>query len=379
LQTVPPKDPKLSAGPALSNPSKGGAKRHYLNMTGRAWKQLRRNWGLGPSPFLLWQSFVPGRLFATSARLQQNTNREKLERANLKDAVVILGYWRSGTTYLHELLCLDARRCYPTTDACMNPHQFLLREPPRPPAGTVVHRPMDEMEVTPDSPQEDEFALLSLGARSPYEALLVPLHLRQALKLTDLRNLTPQEQAEWRTAFCDFARGVSVRGGGRPIIFKSPTHGYRVRELRELLPDARWIVITRDPATHFESVVKMWRKMCETYALTKLPPDDEIREAVLEDRRVFERRMQEDIADIPANRLATITYESLVAAPVAACERIYSNLELGDFEAVRSRIEGEVARRAGYRAQGRGPVAPWRDRINREWSEVFDRYGYSRL
>ena len=379
MQTAPAKEFKIAAGPAPSNPAKSGMKRHYLNMTGRAWKNLRRNWGLAPSPLLLWQSFVPGRLFAASARLQQNTNREKLQNANLRDAVVVLGYWRSGTTYLHELLCLDERRCYPTTDACMNPHQFLLREPPRPPAGTVVHRPMDEMEVTPDSPQEDEFALLSLGARSPYEALLVPQHLKHALRLTDLRGLTGQEQQDWREAFCDFARGVSVRGGGRPIIFKSPTHGYRVRELRELLPDARWIVITRDPATHFESVVKMWRKMCETYALTKLPADDEIRAAVLEDRPAFERRMQEDIAEIPANRLASITYESLVAAPVAACERIYSNLELGDFETVRPRIEAEVARRAGYRAQGRQPTAPWRERINRGWSEVFERYGYNRL
>jgi len=47
---------------------------------------------------------------------------------------------------------------------------------------------MDEMEVRPGSPQEDEFALLSLGARSPYEALLVPAILPESLKLTDLAN-----------------------------------------------------------------------------------------------------------------------------------------------------------------------------------------------
>ena len=50
---------------------------------------------------------------------------------------------------------------------------------------------MDEMEVRPASPQEDEFALLSLGARSPYESLIIPSVLPEALKLTDPRDLSP--------------------------------------------------------------------------------------------------------------------------------------------------------------------------------------------
>ena len=44
----------------------------------------------------------------------------------------------------------------------------------------------------------------------------------------------------------------------RPLILKSPTHGFRVATLRELLPDARFVLIVRDPATHFESVIRMW-------------------------------------------------------------------------------------------------------------------------
>ena len=73
---------------------------------------------------------------------------------------------------------------------------------------------MDEMTVRPGSPQEDEFALLSLGARSPYEALLVPQQLNRALMLADPRDLTPEEEQQWRAAFLSFLRGVWVRGGG---------------------------------------------------------------------------------------------------------------------------------------------------------------------
>jgi hypothetical protein len=51
----------------------------------------------------------------------------------------------------------------------MNPHHFLFSEASAlAQKDSSTQRPMDEMEARPSSPQEDEFALLSLGARSPY-------------------------------------------------------------------------------------------------------------------------------------------------------------------------------------------------------------------
>ncbi len=77
---------------------------------------------------LFWQTSGPGSLLSMLAGLQQTVSREQLAKANFQNAVVVLGYWRSGTTLLHELLCLDTRYTYPTTHACMNPHHFLLSE-----------------------------------------------------------------------------------------------------------------------------------------------------------------------------------------------------------------------------------------------------------
>jgi omega-hydroxy-beta-dihydromenaquinone-9 sulfotransferase len=352
----------------------------YLNLTRGAWRQLRRNWQIKPGPMLLWQTLVPGSMFSALTSLQRTAAREQLLHANLKDSIVILGYWRSGTTLLHELLCLDARRCFPTTHACMNPHHFLLTEASTlARGGAGVKRPMDEMEVKPGSPQEDEFALLSLGARSPYEALIAPKRLAEALKLADPADLSAHEEQVWRQVFIDFLRGVSARGEGRPAILKSPTHGYRVNTLRQLLPDARFVLISRDPATHFESVIRMWRKMFEIYGLGEIPSDDEIREAVLADRPRFEAKLASGVTGLPENRFAELTYESLIADPAGACERLYDQLELGDFAPVRESIAAEVARRRDYRATGREPAGAWRSRINAEWAAVFERYGYHRL
>jgi hypothetical protein len=324
---------------------------------------------------LLWQTLVPGSLSSAMAGLQETVAREQLAKANYRNAIVVLGYWRSGTTLLHELLCLDASYTYPTTHACMNPQHFLLSEASAlAHGGSSTQRPMDEMEVRSGSPQEDEFALLSLGARSPYEALLLPTILPEALKLSDPRDLSAQDEKRWHEVFLSFLAGVSARGMGRPMILKSPTHGFRVATLRELLPDARFVLIVRDPWTNFESVVRMWRKMFETYALEPIPPDEDIREAVIADRPRFEAKLASSTTDLPGNRFTTITYESLVANPAEVVEQLYHRLELGDFETVRQAVVAETERRRGYQAKGSLPSDVWRQRISDEWAEILRQY-----
>jgi hypothetical protein len=340
-----------------------------------AWKQLRRNWKLDASPILLWQSLGPGSVLSAVAGMQRSSFAQQVAQAKLDNAVVVLGYWRSGTTLLHELLCLDERYTYPTTHACMNPQHFLFSEASAlAREGVAAQRPMDEMEVRPASPQEDEFALLAMGARSPYEALVAPRVLPEALKLVDPRDLSPAENSRWRDVFVGFLRGVSLRGNGKPIILKSPTHGARVDTLRELLPDARYILIVRDPVTNFESVVRMWRKMFETYALTEIPSNDEIREAVIADRPQFEKKLATGTAGLPENRFAALSYEALVANPLAKIEELYQQLELGDFGKVRETVTIELARRKEYKAKGQLPDESWRRRIEREWAPILEQH-----
>ena len=49
--------------------------------------------------------------------------------------------------------------------------------------------------------------------------------------------------------------------------------------------------VNYDPLTNFESVVRMWRKMFERYALGPIPSEDEIREAVIEDHPRFQSKL----------------------------------------------------------------------------------------
>lgn len=331
---------------------------------------MRRAWRLPPTPYVLWQSHAVGPLLS----LLQTIQTAQLGQAALpKRAIFVLGYWRSGTTLLHELLCLDPRFCFPTTEACMNPHGLVFRrgsQSSRP--GRVVRRPMDDMVLHRNAPQEDEFALFALGARSPYETLLAPDHLAEALALADPANLSAEERDRWRAIFASFVRAVMLTGGERTLVLKSPPHACRIAELAALMPDSRFILIVREPAMVFESAARMWRRLFEIYSSGRVPGEDAIREAVLTDRPRFERNLAAGAARLSCVNFAAIRYEDLVADPTGVCASLYGRLDLGDFSAVRERFEAEARTRHEYRASNRPPPEAWAARLRAEWKDVFE-------
>ena len=68
--------------------------------------------------------FNSGWALAESALYGRRIARTPIEHAPL----FILGHWRSGTTYLHELLIRDPRHTYPTTYQCYAAPHFVLTE-----------------------------------------------------------------------------------------------------------------------------------------------------------------------------------------------------------------------------------------------------------
>ena len=127
--------------------------RAYLNLTAGAWRQLRRSWNLPLSPLLLWQSTVTGPVLSVINRIQQSATAKRVAGCDLAGSVFIVGYWRSGTTLLHELLCNDPRYTFPTTYACINPHHFMLTQPDSSRRGEPkgLKRPMDDLVVHANS------------------------------------------------------------------------------------------------------------------------------------------------------------------------------------------------------------------------------------
>ena len=297
--------------------------------------------------------------------------------------VFIIGHWRSGTTLLHELLAQDPRHAYPTNYQCFAPHHFLLTEwwckrifgflLPK-------QRPMDNMAVGWDRPQEDEFALCALGVPSPYWVLGFP-NRPQCEEYLDLQGVPEGALERWKQALIHVVKLMTFRYAKRNIakrvILKSPTHTARVGVLSQIFPRARFIHIVRDPRVLFPSTVNLWKKLCETQHI-QTPRFEGLEEFVF---RTFERMYaayDRDRAALPANRLYEVRYEDLVRDPLGQLRAIYRQLELGDFEPARPGVERYLAEVKDYQTN-RYEIAPAHEaEIRRRWGGYMQRYGYDR-
>jgi hypothetical protein len=345
----------------------------YLKLSGRTWLQLRYSWGAPITRFLIKQCLL-ALMRAPSAILQSCLLRFC---PIAKNPAFILGFWRSGTTLLHELLSLDDRFCSPSTYDTVHPHHFVFssvlahwrsRE--------TVRRPQDDMTMGWRTPQEDEFALLALGARSPYEGLLIPRFYEEAFHLADPSELSAPDRRRWERLFVRFLKGVALINGGRRIFLKSPAHGYRVQTIRKLFPEARFIVIVRNPFEILESMAKTYYAFAARFGLGTTLPGAEVRAVILRERLRFEEKLRAGLIGHPKEYIVQVKYEQLVADPVGTIKAIYEHLGFPDFEYVRPKLIQDLVKRRGYAQKSAIPNPYWTARAARAWRDLFAQYDY---
>lgn len=131
--------------------------------------------------------------------------------------VFVLGHPRTGTTLLHSLLALDEDRfCVCSTFMAGFPTCFLFFERlgKRLFAGILSEtRPMDNMRLHFDLPQEDELAtcLLSGGRFSPYMSLYFMRDEQDYRQYQSFRNSSVTDIAVWRESFEKLLTKIKAR------------------------------------------------------------------------------------------------------------------------------------------------------------------------
>ncbi|MBI1899823.1 MAG: sulfotransferase [Planctomycetia bacterium] len=299
--------------------------------------------------------------------------RTKIEQPPL----FILGHWRSGTTMLHEMLALDPQNTCPTTYQCFVPNHFLISEwictrlfawvMPK-------QRPMDNMAVGWNRPQEDEFALMAMGEPSPYFTIAFPNHPPQCQEYLDMQGVPPVAQERWQRTLRRFVQMLVCHRPGRAIL-KSPTHTGRVRTLLEAFPDARFIHIVRDPRVLYQSTLNMWKKMYGTHGLQRARFAG-LEEHVLATLPRMYAAFESARASIPPRHYYEVRYEDLVADPLGQMRAMYQQLELGDFEAVLPALERYLSDQADYQTNRYEMPEELREKINQRWADYARRFGY---
>ena len=292
--------------------------------------------------------------------------------------VFILGHWRSGTTLLHEYLGLDPRFASPTTYQCFAPWHFLLTEGLMTRYGNSLlpdRRPMDNMKAGWALPQEDEFALMNLGAPSPYLRLMFPNHPVPFTDTLASDRFEPEHLQAWREHLKWFIQALTYKTR-KQLLLKSPPHTGRLRILREMYPKAKFIHIVRDPRKLYPSTMKLWNSLDEHQSLQSKTDQSRLQTFVLESLRTMYQAFERDRSEVPENLIVDIRYEEFIAKPVEMLSEIYEHLELGDRDSMQKLWMTKRDQEQGYQTNKLELSSDQEAMILEHWDFYARRYGY---
>jgi len=322
-------------------------------------------------------------LTAPFALYEKLRYRRKIKQTEIiKPPVFIIGHWRSGTTYLHNLLSKDQNFTYVTNMQAFMPSVFI--------SGSKLFKPfmkrilpkkrrMDNIELDVLEPQEEEYAMANLSNMSLYLGMVFPQSLKKYSRYCSLDGLPEKTVKRWKKVFKRFLQKITFSSGGKQLVLKNPSNTFRVKLLLEMFPNAKFIHIYRNPFDVFPSTLYLYKKMFPYFFLQE-PFTNQVREDFIMDLYVemfikyFEERKL-----IHEGNLIEIKYEDFVKNPMKGLHEIYQNLGLENFDNSRKNFLKHLDSTKNYKKNVHELEYSVKLKISKKWKITFERWGYNRI
>ena len=315
------------------------------------WRGLqlgRPDWACWPKILLLSLSGVIVEPFAWLQSLLWGSQLRQLSLP--PDPIVVIGHWRSGTTYLHQLLACDPTMATARNSLTVAPQVALLfRLPIRLILGIGMTsvRPIDAVPWGIDEPQEDELGVARLSIDTNMAGMAFPrcypFHFRRSVLSSSCRF-----ERQWLY----FTRLTCLHEGPckSQLLIKNSAHTARVALVLKHFPRARFILLQRDPQASIRSLVQVKQRLAALVGL-QVPPEDGIQvDETVHAHHQLLHAFECDRDQIPDDQLLELSYEDLVRHPLASVERIYRVFQLPSWAVAEASIRKRVAQAAIYRA-----------------------------
>lgn len=325
------------------------------------------------------------RLLSPLSSMQERRYQKQLADKPLEnDPFFILGHWRSGTTFVHNIFAQDKHFGYTTTYQTVFPHYVMAMQGLFKPIMKFVmpsKRPTDNMELAPDLPQEEEFSLANMTPCNYYNFWFFPNRMQEYCdRFLTFRDITDKELREFGAAFEKLVKISLWNTGGTQYLSKNPPHTGRIRALSELFPRARFLYIMRNPYTVFESTRSFFLSTIQPLQLNTIT-DEEMEQNILRNYMELYHAYKEQSLPLKeaGGRLYEVRFEDIEQDALAITEDIYRKLNLPGWEKAKPAIEKYILSKKGYRKNKYQYDPRTIQLVNEHWGEVLDEWGYERL
>lgn len=321
------------------------------------------------------------RLLSPFAKIQNKRFDKKLANIPLsEDPVFILGHWRSGTTFVHNVLSCDKRFGYNTTYQTVFPHlmmwgqtffkgnmSFLMPD----------KRPTDNMELAVDLPQEEEFALANMMPYTYYNFWFLPQYMQEyADKYLLFNDISENELQIFEETFKKLIKISLWNTKGEQFLSKNPPHTGRVKELIKMFPNAKFIYLMRNPYTVLESTRSFFTNTIQPLKLQDIS-NEEIEKNIISIYAKLYHQYEAEKHLIPEGNLIEVKFEDFEADAMGMTQKIYESLNLKGFDEAKGAIQNYVGEKKGYKKN----KYKYDDRtiklVEENWGFALKQWGYS--
>lgn len=310
---------------------------------------------------------------------KQIFKKNKYSETELIKPVFIVGYWRSGTTHLHNLLGKTPGSGIITPLASGLPGELLT-------LGTWLEpllkralpetREIDRVAVTPQSPQEDEIPVANLQLLSVFHALYFPRRFRENFNRGVFFDNVPVNQIEeWKSQVQYFLKKIAIHQQKQPLIIKNPVYTTRMKYILEMWPDARFIHIYRNPYRVFPSAKQYFRTMLSKLALQPFDPG-EIEPIVVESYLRMLDHLYNESSGLQQNQFTEVRFEDLEENPIQELEHIYSALELSGWNSAKPAIQNYLGQISDYKKNKYDLKKKDIETVQSSWKKYLDKWQY---
>lgn len=320
------------------------------------------------------------RLLSSLKPLQDKRYEKLLANKPLEhDPVFILGHWRSGTTFMHNVFSCDSHFGYNTTYQTVFPHLMMWGQPFFKKNMSWImpdKRPTDNMELAVDLPQEEEFALANMMPYTYYNFWFLPKHMMEyADKYLLFNDITDDELKVFEEVFTKLIKISLWNTKGTQFLSKNPPHTGRVKELVKMFPNAKFIYLMRNPYTVFESTRSFFTNTIQPLMLQNIS-NEELQANILSVYSKLYHKYEEDKKFIPEGNLVEVKFEDYEQNAFDMTEDIYKKLSLPGFDEARNAIGAYVNKKKGYKKNKYQYKPETIELVEKHWSFALEQWDY---
>jgi hypothetical protein len=294
--------------------------------------------------------------------------------------IFILGHWRSGTTYLHNVLSLDKNLGYFTTFQAYLPGVFLAYEQlfkPLVASSIPETRPMDNVAMHPDFPQEDQYAVGAFSPYSYYHGWCFPHNMSLYNRFVLMDDVPDIDIQRWKNVYLYLLKKVTLAVGGKRLILKNQDNTAKIKLLLELFPDAKFLLIQRNPYDLYYSMLKFMRMVIPLYCVQTPPPFDAVEDSMMDLYAKMFRKYLKERSLIPTGNLVEVKYEDFIREPMDLLQKIYTDLSLDGFAASKESFDTYLKTQTSFNGESYRISDDAKEKVDKRWGFVFQAFDYS--